>query len=51
VGTNLKYGAHLEFGTQNMAPRPWLSTAFKLAIKNIDKIKRDVLSNFFRNFK
>lgn len=24
VGTDLKYGKHLEFGTMNMAPRPWL---------------------------
>jgi len=29
VGTNLKYGAYLEFGTRTMAPRPWLSRAFK----------------------
>ena len=29
VGTNLKYGAYLEFGTRTMAPRPWLSKAFK----------------------
>ena len=27
VGSNLRYAAHLEFGTQDMAPRPWLSTA------------------------
>lgn len=27
VGSNLKYAAHLEFGTLNMAPRPWLSEA------------------------
>ena len=30
IGTNLKYGAWLEFGTLNMAARPWLSKAFKL---------------------
>lgn len=28
VGTNLKYGAWLEFGTQNVAARPWLAPAF-----------------------
>lgn len=30
IGTRLKYGAWLEFGTLKMAPRPWLSKAFKL---------------------
>lgn len=29
VGTNLKYGAMLEFGTRNMAARPWLKKAFE----------------------
>ncbi len=29
VGTALGYGAHLEFGTQNMAARPWLQPAFE----------------------
>lgn len=24
VGTDVKYGRYLEFGTSNMAPRPWL---------------------------
>lgn len=28
VGTNVKYGPWLEFGTQNMAARPWLGPAF-----------------------
>jgi phage gpG-like protein len=28
VGTNLKYGAWLEFGTSNIAARPWLRPAF-----------------------
>jgi HK97 gp10 family phage protein len=27
VGSNLRYAAHLEFGTLNMDPRPWLSEA------------------------
>ncbi len=31
VGTNLDLGAQLEFGTQNMAPRPWLAPAARLA--------------------
>lgn len=36
VGTNLKYGAYLEFGTQTMAPRPWLYPAVQ---NNQDAIK------------
>jgi len=28
VGTELKYGPMLEFGTSKMAPRPWLRKAF-----------------------
>lgn len=36
VGSNLKYAAYLEFGTEDMAPRPWLSTALELVSKNID---------------
>jgi hypothetical protein len=35
VGTNLKYGLWLEFGTKIMKARPWLLPAFK---KNADKI-------------
>lgn len=31
VGTNVPYGSYLEFGTQDMAPRPWLSVALALA--------------------
>lgn len=38
VGTNLKYGAYLEFGTQDMDPRPWLSTALKMAEKLITEL-------------
>lgn len=37
VGTDLDYGAHLEFGTQAMAPRPWLQPALERAKP---KIKR-----------
>lgn len=35
VGTNLKYGAWLEFGTKDMSARPWLSTALSMASKSI----------------
>jgi HK97 gp10 family phage protein len=38
VGTNLKYGVHLEFGTKRMAPRPWLSAALKKTKKQVLKI-------------
>lgn len=29
VGTELDYGKKLEFGTKNMAPRPWLLKSFE----------------------
>jgi len=38
VGTNLKYGAHLEFGTKDMAARPWLSTAVRMSSKEVGQI-------------
>ena len=38
VGTNLRYGAYLEFGTENMAPRPWLLPAVEKASKSIGEI-------------
>lgn len=40
VGTNLKYGAALEFGTRKMAPRPWLSRAVRVKAKEIGRIFR-----------
>lgn len=33
VGTNLKYGAMLEFGTSNMKARPWLAPAMREGTK------------------
>jgi phage gpG-like protein len=50
VGTNLKYGAWLEFGTQTMAPRPWLSTALKMTSANLAKITRTAYDNFMKEF-
>ncbi len=38
VGSNLKYAAWLEFGTENMSPRPWLSVAISRVSKEVDKI-------------
>lgn len=44
VGTRLKYGQSLEFGTSKMAPRPWLFPSFKENVKDIKKdIRRAVL--------
>ncbi len=31
VGTDKKYGPMLEYGTKNMAPRPWLRPSFERA--------------------
>jgi phage gpG-like protein len=47
VGTDLDYGAQLEFGTQRMAPRPWLHPAFEASKSRIKarlrKAARDAL--------
>lgn len=40
VGTNLKYGAWLEFGTKRMGARPWLVPAYR--------VHRDVIIKDFR---
>lgn len=41
VGTNIKYGLHLEVGTSVMAARPWLRPAFN---KN-----KDLLSKYMKD--
>ena len=38
VGTNLRYLAWLEFGTEDIQPRPWLSTALLKASKEVAEI-------------
>lgn len=38
VGSNYKVAAWLEFGTENMKPRPWLSTAVEKVSEQVDKI-------------
>lgn len=35
VGTALKYGAYLEFGTSKMAPRPWLMPSVEKAMVDV----------------
>jgi len=41
VGTRVKYGRHLEYGTSRMAARPWLLPSFKVAIKATKRSLRD----------
>ena len=38
VGTKLPYGKMLEFGTRNMAPRPWLKPTLDKSISMIKEI-------------
>lgn len=45
VGTNLKYGRYLEFGTQNMEPRPWLSVAARSVKGKMSKIFKQQFKN------
>lgn len=37
VGTNIQYGAYLEFGTSRMAARPWLLPSFEKAKVGVTK--------------
>lgn len=48
VGTNLKYGAHLEFGTKDMAARPWLFPAFEAHKEEIRKGFSEAIANAVR---
>lgn len=45
VGSNLKYAAYLEFGTENMAPRPWLSTAVEAVNKEVPQIFEEQIND------
>jgi HK97 gp10 family phage protein len=45
VGTNLRYGAYLEFGTSNMAARPWLAPAIRETSKSVAEIFRKALKD------
>lgn len=40
VGTNLSYGAYLEFGTKDLAPRPWLSVALAIVSERLPEIMK-----------
>lgn len=40
VGTELAYGAHLEFGTRSMPARPWLHPAFEVTRTRIRECLR-----------
>lgn len=48
VGTDLDYGAHLEFGTQDTAPRPWLQPAVQNALPRIKARIKDALREALR---
>lgn len=45
VGTNLKYGKDLEFGTKKMKARPWLSSAITEVSKQIADIFKRSMTN------
>jgi HK97 gp10 family phage protein len=42
VGTDVKYGPMLEFGTKHMAPRPWLRRTFEEMEGRIQEVFRRV---------
>ena len=44
VGTNVEYGRHLEYGTVNMAARPWLKPAYDKHIPGFLKEITKILS-------
>lgn len=45
IGSNLKYAAWLEFGTEKMAARPWLSVAVQRSSKKV----ADIFEKWFKN--
>lgn len=51
VGTNLRYGAHLEFGTKDMEPRPWLSVALAKVAGRLIEIYEIAYKNVLGNLK
>lgn len=52
VGTNVKYGTFLEFGTTNMRARPWLFPAFEgTKAKNVKLILSAIKESLKKNAK
>lgn len=51
IGTNLKYGRDLEFGTKKMRARPWLSAAIKIVSKDIADIFKRALKGAVKESK
>lgn len=49
VGTELDYGRHLEFGTQDMPARPWLHPAFEASKGRIEAHARAAVRRALRN--
>lgn len=47
IGTDLHYGAYLEFGTETMAPRPWLTLAFDIAKPTVRRLITDAVRPSF----
>jgi HK97 gp10 family phage protein len=45
VGSNLKYAAWLEFGTEKMAARPWLAPALQNASEKVAQFMQDALNS------
>lgn len=48
VGTNVRYGRYLEFGTSNMAPRPWMRRTIVKMKKKIPSIIKRHMDKAFR---
>ena len=50
VGTNVSYGSHLEFGTLDMKPRPWLSVALAIVADRMASYVQTAMKNFKDKF-
>lgn len=40
VGTDLEYGRHLEYGTRNMEPRPWIKPSIEKVLPELNDLFR-----------